>query len=172
MILLNREILVLPPTEIQTRWQTSAQASVSLDADSWLSQVLGTFSHFLLSTENHLWVLRPSRPLTQLWQPVGDEPAPSLTYLHVFLLHGLIVGRMLSQVPARGTQVVDVAGASLHAAGIVHETGQLPGRQCRGLVSQQLCNILLQTKGRSLLVPGYHSESLLSSWALTREAHG
>lgn len=54
---------------------------------------------------------------------------------------------MLSQVPAGGTQVVDVAGAGLHAAGVVHETGQLPGRQCRGLVSQQLCNILLWTKG-------------------------
>lgn len=53
-----------------------------------------------------------------------------LTHLRVFLLHGLVVGRVLRQVPARGAQVVDVAGAGLHAASIVREAGQLPGGQC------------------------------------------
>ena len=53
-----------------------------------------------------------------------------LTHLIVFPLHGLVVGRVLRQVPARDAQVVDVAGASLHAAGIVREAGQLPGGQC------------------------------------------
>lgn len=53
-----------------------------------------------------------------------------LTHLRVFPLHGLVVGRVLCQVPAGGAQVVDVAGAGLHAAGIVREAGQLPGRQC------------------------------------------
>ena len=53
-----------------------------------------------------------------------------LTDLCVFPLHGLVVGRVLRQVPVGGTQVVDVAGAGLHAAGIVREAGQLPSRQC------------------------------------------
>lgn len=60
---------------------------------------------------------------------------------------------MLGQVPAGGTQVVDGAGAGLHAARIVREAGQLPSRQGRGLVPQQLCDILLRTKASSL-IPG------------------
>jgi hypothetical protein len=53
-----------------------------------------------------------------------------LTHLGVLLLHGLIVWRVLSQVSAGCTEVVDVTGAGLHAAGILRQTGQLPGRQC------------------------------------------
>lgn len=56
---------------------------------------------------------------------------------------------MLGQVPAGGTQVVDGAGAGLHAAGVVGEAGQLPGGQRRGLVPQQPRDVLLQTKGSS-----------------------
>lgn len=70
---------------------------------------------------------------------------------------------MLSQVPVGGAQVVDVTSAGLHAAGVVHETGQLPGGKGRGLVSQQLRNILLQTD------KGAGSESLQSSWTQTGE---
>lgn len=100
---------------------------------------------------------RPSLKTQSLPCPLTWPPQP-LTHLHVFLLHGLVVGRVLSQVPVGGAEVVDVTSAGLHAAGVVHETGQLPGGQGRGLVSQQLRNVLLKTdKG-----PG--SESLQSSW--------
>lgn len=60
---------------------------------------------------------------------------------------------MLGQVPAGGAQVVDGAGAGLHAAGVVGEAGQLPSGQRRGLVPQQPRDVLLQTKASS---PSFH----------------
>lgn len=44
-----------------------------------------------------------------------------------------------------GAEVVDVACSSLHAGGVLHQTGLLARRQSGGLEPQQLCNILLCT---------------------------
>lgn len=49
--------------------------------------------------------------------------------LHVFLLHGLVVRGVLCEMSVGGTQVVDVACASLHAGGVLHQIGLLAGRQ-------------------------------------------
>ena len=64
-------------------------------------------------------------------------------HLHVLLLHGLVVGRVLRQVAVGGTQVVDVAGAGHHAGGVLHQVGLLAGRQRRRVEAQQLGDVLL-----------------------------
>lgn len=65
------------------------------------------------------------------------------SHLHVFLLHGLVVRRVLGQVAVGGAEVIDVARSSLHAGGVLHQTGLLASRQGGGLEPQQLCNVLL-----------------------------
>lgn len=65
------------------------------------------------------------------------------SHLHVFLFHGLIVRGVLCKMAVGGTQVVDVACASLHSRGVLHQIGLLARRQSRGLEPQQFCNILL-----------------------------
>ena len=67
-------------------------------------------------------------------------------HLHVLLLHGLVVGRVLRQVAVGGTQVVDVARAGDHAAGVLHQVGLLAGRQRRRVEAQQLGDVLLHTR--------------------------
>ena len=66
-------------------------------------------------------------------------------HLHVLLLHGLVVGRVLGQVAVGGTQVVDVARAGDHAGGVLHQVGLLAGRQRRRVEAQQLGDVLLHT---------------------------
>lgn len=51
---------------------------------------------------------------------------------------------MLGQVAVGGAQVVDVAGAGLHARGVLHQAGLLARRQGRRLEPQQLGDVLLQ----------------------------
>lgn len=68
-----------------------------------------------------------------------------VSHLHVFLLHGLKIRRVLGQMSVGGTQVVDVACASLHAGSILHQVGLLAGRQSGRLEPQQLGDVFLQS---------------------------